>query len=232
MADVTKEPQYARNIELRDTLGLERMGLVINQNWYDDPRRVLFIFSRYKFVGKMLCGMGHVLEVGCGDGTGSRLVLQEVDAITAIDFDPVFVNDVKARMTERWAFDCRVHYMLTGPATKRDGSLFDAAYSIDVIEHISKQNEEIFVSNISKSLKDDGVFIVGSPSLESQPWASPPSKAGHVNCMTGADLKSLCQRFFANVFLFSMNDEVVHTGFSPMAHYLIALCVAPRRSQR
>ena len=25
-----------------------------------------------------------------------------------------------------------------------------------------------------------------------------------------------------------MNDEVVHTGFSRMAHYLFALCVAPK----
>ncbi len=30
------------------------------------------------------------------------------------------------------------------------------------------------------------------------------------------------------VFLFSMNDEVVHTGFSKMAHYLLALCVTPK----
>jgi hypothetical protein len=28
--------------------------------------------------------------------------------------------------------------------------------------------------------------------------------------------------------MFSMNDEVVHTGFSPMAHYLFALCGQPR----
>ena len=37
------------------------------------------------------------------------------------------------------------------------------------------------------------------------------------------------QRHFHNVFLFSMNDEVVHTGFSPMAHYLLALCCTKRR---
>jgi hypothetical protein len=24
--------------------------------------------------------------------------------------------------------------------------------------------------------------------------------------------------------VFSMNDEVVHTGFYPMAHYLLAVC--------
>jgi hypothetical protein len=30
----------------------------------------------------------------------------------------------------------------------------------------------------------------------------------------------LLQRFFQNVFVFSMNDEVVHSGFYPMAHYV------------
>jgi len=35
--------------------------------------------------------------------------------------------------------------------------------------------------------------------------------------------------YFANVFIFSMNDEVVHTGFGKMSHYNIALCCGPRR---
>jgi hypothetical protein len=33
----------------------------------------------------------------------------------------------------------------------------------------------------------------------------------------------LLSQFFHNVFIFSMNDEVVHTGFHPMAHYIIGL---------
>jgi hypothetical protein len=74
-----------------------------------------------------------------------------------------------------------------------------------------------------KSLNPHGVCILGSPSLESQLYASEGSKAGHVNCKTGADLKAFMQRFFHNVFLFSMNDEVVHTGFEKMAHYLFVL---------
>jgi hypothetical protein len=36
------------------------------------------------------------------------------------------------------------------------------------------------------------------------------------------------QRYFKHVFMFSMNDEVVHTGFFPMAHYLFALCAEPK----
>ena len=31
------------------------------------------------------------------------------------------------------------------------------------------------------------------------------------------------ERYFNNVFMFSMNDEVVHTGFHKMAHYIFAV---------
>ena len=67
------------------------------------------------------------------------------------------------------------------------------------------------------------------PSLESQRYASPPSKAGHINCKQAGELKSLLERHFDNVFVFSMNDEVVHTGYYAMAHYYFALCCGRRR---
>ena len=74
------------------------------------------------------------------------------------------------------------------------------------------------------SLDENGIMIVGMPSLESQTYASPQSKAGHLNCKSGDDLKAILQQYFHNVFLFSMNDEVVHTGFEKMAHYLFCIC--------
>ena len=91
-----------------------------------------FTLARYKFVAKMLTGRNHVLEVGCADAFGTRLVVQEVNNLTATDFDPLFVRDVLLRMDKRWAFECRQHDMLASPFP---GS-FDAAYALDVIEHI------------------------------------------------------------------------------------------------
>jgi hypothetical protein len=85
------------------------------------------------------------------------------------------------------------------------------------------------LDNLRNSLTDEGVLIIGSPSLESQPYASAQSEVGHVNCKSGAEFKALMERYFDNVFLFSMNDEVVHTGFYPMAHYLIAGCCGRKR---
>ena len=235
--ETTREPQYQRSLDLAEQQGLATLGLMTNQAWADDPKHLLFTLARYKFVAKMLSGRKHALEVGCADAFGTRLVLQEVERVTATDFDPVFVNDVLQRMDPRWRFDCRTHDLLSGPfpvnnlGTNNQGTnnqgTFDAAYAMDVIEHIPAEDENRFVGNIVASLSEQGVLILGCPSLESQSHASPASKAGHVNCKTANGLRHLMQRFFHNVFIFSMNDEVVHTGFAPMAHYLIALGCTP-----
>ena len=216
----TREPQYNNCLDIKKEKGLTTFGLMSNQVWNDDPRRLTFLLSRYKFVSKLFSGKSKVLEVGCADAFGTRIVLQEVDSLVAVDFDPVFVEDTNSRMDRDWPFECRQHDMLSGPV---DGQ-FDAAYSLDVLEHIPVEQEDIFVGNMARSLKPHGIMIVGSPSLYSQPYASPPSKAGHVNCKEAPNMKALFEKFFHSVFIFSMNDEVVHTGFYPMAQYLIAVC--------
>ena len=224
--EATREPQYQRCVELRKR-GLASLGLMTNQTWQDDPKHLLFTLSRYKFVAKMLSGSKHVLEVGCADAFGTRLVLQEVAALTAVDFDPVFTQDVTARMDDRWKFNCLTHDILSGPVPGN----FDASYALDVLEHISQDQESSFVENIAASLTPHGVLMIGSPSIQSQIHASEPSKAGHVNCKDAAGLRKLLKQTFHNVFVFSMNDEVIHTGFPAMAHYLFALCCGKRTTR-
>jgi len=224
----TRERQYQFQISHDTKHGRAKFGLMTSAAWHEDPRRLLFLLSRYKFVAKMLAGKKIVLEVGCGDAFGTRLVLQDVGSICAVDFDPVFVKDANDRMDPRWTFECHVHDILSNPVTGR----FDAAYSLDVIEHIAPSDEDRFLSNISRSLTSDGILIIGTPSLQSQAYASPASKEGHVNCKDHAALRQLLMRYFVHVFLFSMNDEVVHTGYYPMAHYLFALCVDTKEGPR
>ena len=168
MTDRTRDPVNQSLVDVRDRRGVARLGLMTNQVWLDDPKRLVFTLARYKFVAKMLAGRDRVLEVGCGDGFGARIVRQEVGHLLATDYDPLFIRDAQ------------------------------------------------------------GVLIVGMPSLESQAHASAASRAGHVNCKTGGALRSVMERHFHNVFMFSMNDEMVHAGFMPMDHYLFALCVGKR----
>lgn len=216
----TKESQYDIIFDVIEKHGVAKLGLMINESWNQDPKRALFNLAHYKFVSKMLSGKKHVLEVGCADAFGTRLVQQEVGHVTAIDFDPVFINDVNARKNLSWPLDAFVHDITKEPVPGK----FDGIYSLDVFEHISPKLEHKFIQHILASLGPDGVVIIGIPSLESQSHASPQSKAGHINCKSGQDFKLFLLKYFKNVFLFSMNDEVVHTGYFPMAHYLLAIC--------
>jgi SAM-dependent methyltransferase len=220
----TKEAQYQVCVEAASERGYETLGLRGSESWYQDPKHIVFRLSRYKFVSKMLSGRKHVLEVGCGDAFGTRIVQAEVGQLTAIDFDPVFIADVNDRMVDRWRFEAKTHDMLDGPVPGN----FDAVYSLDVLEHIDPASERLFLKNAFGSLDVNGAAVIGLPSLESQPYASPQSKAGHVNCKSGPELKSLMEEYFHNVFLFSMNDEVVHTGFHKMANYVFAIGAGKR----
>lgn len=220
----TNEPQYQPQLLLHKAKGYTPMGLASSLMWQKDPRGFLFTLARYKFVAKILSGKKKVLEIGCGDAFGTRLVLQEVGKICAVDFDPIFVRDVNKRMEDSWKFDCRVHDMLSKPLSEK----FDAAFLLDVIEHIPKAKEKRFMSNIMRSLKKNSILIIGTPSLQSQIYATRASKKGHVNCKDHKRLKKLMLNYFHNVFIFSMNDEVVHTGFYPMANYLLAIGVGKK----
>lgn len=220
----TKEAQYQICVEAALERGFERLGLRSSESWHEDPKHLVFRLSRYKFVARMLAGRSHVLEIGCGDAFGTRIVQAEVGRLTAIDFDAVFVEDVKERMLPRWRFDVFVHDMLEGPVPGE----FDAVYALDVLEHIDQAKEPLFLKNTFASLGPHGVGIIGLPSLESQPYASPQSKAGHVNCKSAPELKKTMVEFFHNVFVFSMNDEVIHTGFHKMANYVFAIGAGKR----
>lgn len=215
----TVEPQYGLLFDVKEKHGITELGLMVNESWNQDPKRTLFTLSRYKFVARMLAGRKNVLEVGCADAFGTRIVQQAVPKVTAIDFDPVFIADVKARMNPNWPLEAFVHDMLKGPLPGG----FDAAYALDVLEHIPEAEEHRFIGNVVASLGPTAITIFGMPSLESQGHASPQSKAGHVNCKSGEGLKRTLEQHFHTVFVFSMNDEVVHTGFYPMAHYLLAI---------
>lgn len=224
MTEQTRDQANQVVLDIRDEIGVARLGLMNNQVWHDDPRRLLFTLARYKFVSKMLSSRSSVLEIACGDAFAARIVKQDVGELTVVDFDPLFIDDANERMTDRWRFTARVHDMFAGPV---DGT-FDAIYSLDFLEHIPREREDEVIDNMKSSLTEHGVMILGMPSLESQTHASPPSKAGHINCKSGADFKAVMEAHFHNVFMFSMNDEVVHTGFFPMAHYLFALCCSKK----
>jgi hypothetical protein len=218
------EKQYAKYFVDKELIGNEIIGSMSTARWRQDPKLLGIALSRYKFVSKMFSDFETVLEVGAGDAWAARVVHQTVKKLTLSDFDSVWLSDFREQAIYRSG---NTEYLIHDFTKEALPVTFSGIYALDVLEHIQPEVEFRFLTNICNSLKSEGVAIFGMPSKESQIYASTTSKEGHVNCQSGRELSETLKKHFQNVFIFSMNDEVVHTGFMPMAQYLLALCTNP-----
>lgn len=190
-----------------------------------DPKRLSFVLSRYKFVSKVAGGPKTALEIGCGDGFGTTVVAAAFDRVTAVDLEAMTLENRSRNRVLDEKVDFRVHDILSAPTPET----FDVAYSLDVIEHISKDLEDRFYGNIVASLKPKSMAVIGTPNLSAEAHQSIYSQRDHINLKSFDALRADMERYFDYVIMFGMNDEVVHTGFGPMCHYLLAVGMQPRK---
>jgi len=185
-----------------------------------NPRHFLFTLARYKFAARMLPldRHVHVLELGCGEGLGTLLLADGGHRVMGVDFDGEAISHARESIRNP-----DIEFVCKDFIGQVLGS-FHAVVSLDVIEHIPQAQEDLFVRTVCDNLTAEGFAVIGTPNESAKQYASRASEIGHVNLFTGQRLASLMGKYFTNVFAFGMNDEMVHTGFLPMSHYLIVLC--------
>ena len=202
-----------------------RLGPVNSESLIHDAKHLGFTLARYKFATKMLRRSKHIVEIGCGEGLGTLMYLADTSArVTALDFDASQIayarEEVLPHGRDRLEFLCQD--MITTPL---EGQSADGLVCLDVIEHVHPDEEEQFIRNCASILQPGGVAVIGTPNKDAERYASERSKVGHINTFEPDRLVAALDGHFSQVFLFSMNDEMVHTGFSRMAHYLMTLCI-------
>lgn len=201
------------------------LGNINAESLLKDPKHLLFTLSRYKFCAKMMKKNLQIIEIGCGEGIGTLMFISETKAkITAIDFDAAqidyAVKNIQPFTQGRVNFICRD--IITSPPNGVKGN---ALVCLDVIEHIHHLEEGQFLNNCFRLVKKGGIAVFGTPNKLAGRYASKRSQIGHINLFDPDRLALTLEKHCKNVFIFSMNDEMVHTGFSDMAHYLMALCI-------
>ena len=202
--------------------GYTSLGLNSNYMWNNDPKKLFISMARYKFVSRILEGKKNVLEIG-GEPFRSRIVKQSVKKLSVITKEDFTFKESLKNSNKKFNINFLLHNIIEKKIS-RSNQKYDGIYSLDFINKLSKKHENIFLSNCLHQLDNKGIFIVGTPSKESSKFASKITKLVNKNSYSGDEFRTFLKKYFNNVFLFSMNDEVVHTGFNKMAHYIIAIC--------
>ena len=185
--------------------------------------QMLIKLARYKFIARLLKRTDTVLEVGSGTGIGSIFISQHTKYVTGVE--PGIADFEAAKAMNRRD---NVEFQNDSIFDFCPNTAFDAVIAVDVIEHFDINDGRRLLVAMQKNCKPDGVIIVGSPSVYSFPYQGANSQAAHIHCYDQAELVALMDEMFSRTFVFSMNDEIVHTGHPKMAWYYFAVGVIPK----
>lgn len=191
------------------------------------PKNILFTLSRYKFAAKMMPQNKtiKILELGCGDGFASLILAENGHNVVGVDFDASAIEHANKTINKKNMV------FKEGDFLGKKYGFFEAVVSFDVIEHIFPSDENAFMKTIISNLKKTGICLIGTPNKTAAKYASKASKLGHVNLYTAERMYNMMNKYFNFVFIFGMNDEVLHTGFPSMSHYIIALGCGKKQSK-
>lgn len=188
----------------------------------EDPLYFAMYAARYKFVARMVTGLKHIVEIGAGDGFGANFLSAVASDVVCIDIDQSQTEDCQNRFDSKHNLKFICHDLISGPVGGLRGC-FDALAMVDVIEHIYPDEQSSFLENSFALLAQHGFAIIGTPNVEASRFAGERSRRTHVNLHSAGSLRLALSSYFSNVLSFGMNDEVLHTGFHGMSHYLWAI---------
>ena len=115
-------------------------------------------YQRYQFA-KYLVENKTVLDVACGEGYGSSLLAENASKVVGMDIDKLVI----AKANEKYG-NSKLSFV-EGNITQIpfEDNAFDVIISYETIEHVSEKIQKIFLSEIVRVLKQDGLLVMSTP---------------------------------------------------------------------
>lgn len=154
-------------------------------------------WGRYELAKKM-CKAKEVLDVGCGFGLGSELVLKSgAKRVLGVDYSKDTIAEAKKNEKEGLTFEAHDALKL---GTIKDK--FDVILAFEILEHLPLNKVDTFISGIRGLLKKDGVLLLSTPNgVKTEYFWGRPYNTYHVKEYGGYELKHLLGREFGEVEL-------------------------------
>lgn len=122
--------------------------------------------GRYKFALNFFKTEMNILDIACGIGYGSYLIASSSPGVKVLGID----IEQRAIDYANKHYKCDNNKFSIGDASNLNLSnkSFDAVVSFETIEHINQP--KLFIENVKRVLKNDGIFIVSSPNQTTLPF--------------------------------------------------------------
>ena len=190
-------------------------------------------YQRYRFA-RLLVRDRTVLDAACGEGYGSSMLAEAAAAVTGMDIDEEVIRRAAGKYT-----DSHLSYVAASvDAMPFAASSFDVVVSFETIEHIKERQQELFLNEIVRVLKTDGILIMSTPNKAVYTDYVESENRFHVKEFYAEEYLSFLHRWFQHVevycqypatgYFLTKEEEEVHFCKSKTAkeksRYVIAVC--------
>ena len=157
--------------------------------------------ARYRWAAGAVAGR-EVLDAGCGEGYGARLLVRVGKAArcTGIDVDEGAVAGAREAYGGEEALAFEAADVTRLPF---EDASFDVVTCFETIEHVAAQQEA--VAELARVLRPDGVLLISSPNR----GVYPPGNPFHERELTAPEFEQLLRRSFAHVELARQHNWIV-----------------------
>lgn len=127
------------------------------------------------------------VEIGCGDGSLSRQLLDRGFSGAGVDVSPQAIAEAQANL--RPAIERGAYSLHLGSIEQiADERTFDVALSIMVVEHI--EEPVAFVRSLARRVRPNGLVMIGAPGRKDH-WSIEDETVGHLKRYEREELEQL-----------------------------------------
>lgn len=155
-------------------------------------------WHRYLYSTQFVKGKD-VLDIASGEGYGSRLLAQTAKSVMGVDISDeaiAFANE-RYRQNNLSFLQGSVENIPLAGTNK-----IDVVVSFETIEHVNVEAQELFLQEVKRLLRDDGIFIVSSPNKLLYSDIPKYKNEFHLKEFYEQEFFEFLRKFFRHVILF------------------------------
>lgn len=155
-------------------------------------------WHRYIFASRF-CTQKKVLDIACGEGFGSNFLSTYAESVLGVDIAPDIIEHAKGKYHQE-----RLNFIVSNAVSVPfESENFDVIVSFETLEHLNREDQNLFMTEMVRVLKKDGIFIISTP--DRKVYSDDPgySNPFHLSEFYKEEFTSFLMQRFRNIIVFS-----------------------------
>ena len=162
-------------------------------------------YNRYKLIQDFVNNK-IILDAACGVGYGSKILSKTAKEVYSIDIDVEAIDFAKENYQAK-----NINFVQSSVTQLPfENEYFEVIVSFETIEHLNQENQEVFLSEIKRVLKKDGVLIMSTPDKNFYLNQILSHNHYHLNEFNADEFNSFLKEKFIHIDFLYQRNEVCH----------------------